>query len=117
VIFGSTTGAFSQSLVDQVGATADDTFTGTTAAEAFIGDAGDESFNGGGSADVQYSGTGNDTFHLDASTITGLERGCGDGNDIKINTFNRDSARKDHERLLNCDDFPTTNNNVYSFCK
>ena len=79
MIFGSTTGAFSQSLVDQVGATADDTFTGTTAAEAFIGDDGDESFNGGGSADVQYGGTGNDTFHLLASTITALENPFGSG--------------------------------------
>lgn len=79
VIFGSTTGAFSNTAVDQLGGSGNDTLTGSAISETLVGGAGNDSLIGNGGADVLYGGAGNDVFVLNASNFAKLTAGITDG--------------------------------------
>jgi len=79
VIFGATSGAFADTLVDQLGGDGDDSLTGTTAAETFIGGPGNDTINGVSGADVIYGGSGNDRIALSGGTVFALTSRFGGG--------------------------------------
>jgi hypothetical protein len=83
VVFGSTTGVFSQTEVDQLGSSADDVLKGSAAAETLVGGAGSDVLRGKGGADVLYGGTGDDTFVVNADTVRALRADRGQGGNTR----------------------------------
>ncbi|MCF8169257.1 MAG: hypothetical protein K9J77_11665, partial [Rhodoferax sp.] len=71
VIFGSTTGAFYYTAVDQLGGNGDDSLTGTSGADVLVGGAGNDTLIGRGGADVLYGGAGDDSFVINGTATTG----------------------------------------------
>ena len=84
IIFGNTTGAFSQTAVNQMGGTGNDTLTGSADSETIVAGAGNDILIGDGGADVLYGGSGNDRFELNADNIAKLRAGITEGNFARI---------------------------------
>jgi hypothetical protein len=101
VIFGSTTGAFSETAVDQLGTAGDDVLTGSAVAETLVGGAGNDTLIGNGGADVLYGGAGDDTFVLNADNVAQLAAGVTDGRLARIDGGSGiDTLRLDGENIL-----------------
>ncbi len=84
VIFGSTTGAFSNTSVDQLGGSGNNTLTGSAISETLVGGAGNDTLIGNGGADVLYGGAGNDMFVLNTDNVAKLTAGITDGQLARI---------------------------------
>ncbi|MBK7674889.1 MAG: FG-GAP repeat protein [Candidatus Accumulibacter sp.] len=84
VIFGSTSGAFAPSAVDQLGGSGNDSLTGTAAAETLVANVGNDTLTGNGGADVLYGGAGDDTFVVNASNLAALASGVSNGQLARI---------------------------------
>ena len=78
VIYGSTSGAFYSTYVDQLGSTSADTITGTSAAETLVGGMGNDTITGAG-ADVILAGAGNDLITIDSTMRDALQSSFGSG--------------------------------------
>ncbi len=81
VIFGSTTGAFAETAVDQLGTGGNNNLIGTVVAETLVGGEGNDTLTGNGGADVLYGGAGDDNLLINASNISELIASLGAGND------------------------------------
>jgi hypothetical protein len=98
VLFGSTFGAFSQTAVDQLGSSGNDTLVGSSVSETLVAGAGNDTLTGNGGADVLYGGSGDDTFLLNADNVAKLAMGVTDGQLARvdggsgIDTFKLDGA-------------------------
>ncbi|WP_408597862.1 VCBS domain-containing protein [Limnohabitans sp.] len=80
VIFGSTTGAFAQTAVDQVATSSNHTLT-STGNQTLVGSSGDDTLISSATtgADVLYGGAGNDTFVVGAAMVAALQSTFGAG--------------------------------------
>ena len=79
VIFGSTSGAFITTSVDQLGTAGADTLTGTAVGQTLVGGGGDDTLTGLGGADILYGGAGNDSLHINPSNAAALSAAFGTG--------------------------------------
>ncbi|MEN7538764.1 hypothetical protein [Aurantiacibacter flavus] len=69
VLYGSTSGVFSASQVDQLGTSGADTMTGSSGDDSLVGGRGNDVLIGGGGKDVLYGGAGDDRFVLNADNV------------------------------------------------
>ncbi len=72
VIFGSTTGAFADTAVDQMGTSGNDTLAASGLGQTLVGDAGNDTLIAKGES-VLYGGMGDDTMVVDAGMVAGLQ--------------------------------------------
>jgi hypothetical protein len=81
VIFGSTTSAYTDTAVDELGTTGNDTLSDGGTAKTLVGGAGNDGFTAT-AASVLYGGSGNDSFQIDAAMITALQAPMGSGGNV-----------------------------------